>query len=145
LFEYLLRDIRNTERFGRRDSVIALHDCLPVNFEMAEREHRPEARTDPQMRFWWTGDVWKILPILAEYRPDMRIMVLDCQPTALVLLTNLDPDSGVLRESYHEITSRYLPLTLEDYGFDRLRSEISIMDSRALYDQQQLSRLLGRG
>jgi hypothetical protein len=144
LFEFLLRDIANTERFAQAGSVIALHDCCPINVEMTEREHRADARADRRRRQWWTGDVWKVLPILREYRPDIRLHVLDCPPTGLVLLTRLDPHSRVLPTKHAEIVARFRPQTLADYGFERFRREFPAGDSRAAFPPDALTRLLGR-
>lgn len=140
-FEFLLRDLINTERYCRPDSVIALHDCWPINTEMSEREHVPEQRSDRPTRAWWTGDVWKLLPILREYRPDLRVLVADCPPTGLVLLSGLDPNSRWLGECYDDIVARW-QMTLDDYGFDRFRAEFPTVDSRALMHEGALERAL---
>jgi len=142
LFEFLLRDTINTERFTGRDSVIALHDCYPVNVEMSEREHQPDKRVDEQTRFLWTGDVWKLLPILRQYRPDLRLVVLDCPPTGLVLLTNLNPTTGVLRENYDNIIRQFEALTLRDFGLDHFRSTFPALRSRSLCRSHALRNLL---
>lgn len=131
-FEFLLRDFFNTEKYCRADSMIVLHDCLPANVEMTEREHRPDERPDAATRHWWTGDVWKLLPILSEYRPDIRMVLVDAPPTGLVILTGLDPASRRLRDAYEAIVARYSPMTIADYGFNRLASEFPTSESAAL-------------
>lgn len=74
LHEVLLRDFINTERFANPRSLFVLHDCLPLNARMAERERRFGDEAEPdEIRDFWTGDVWKIVPILANNRPDLRI------------------------------------------------------------------------
>lgn len=40
-YEYLLRDFISTERYAHPSSVIAMHDCYPVNTEITEREYNP--------------------------------------------------------------------------------------------------------
>lgn len=110
-FEFLLRDIINTERASHPDGVIALHDCCPLWSQMTVRDYSllpPNAA--------WTGDVWKLIPILQEYRPEMRIDVLDCQPTGLVLLSNLTPGDTRLSEAYDEILARYMAVEIESFG-----------------------------
>lgn len=113
LFEYLLRDFIGTERHSRPEGVIALHDCCPFDHEMTTRDldNIPEAA--------WTGDVWKLLPILKRHRPDLRITVLDCKPTGLVLVTGLDPENRVLSDAYEEIVAEWIGVTLDGYGTDR--------------------------
>ena len=70
-------------------------------------------------RQWWTGDVWKLIPILRRFRPDLKITVLDAHPTGLVLLSNLDPNSTVLEDAYPEIVQEWQSVTLESFGLDR--------------------------
>lgn len=113
LFEYLLRDFIGTERASHPGGVIALHDCCPFSFEMTTRDLDNLPRGD------WTGDVWKLIPILREYRPDLEITVLDAAPTGLVLVSGLDPNSQVLRQAYDEIVARYIDLSLEEFGLAR--------------------------
>ncbi len=89
--EFVLRDFYNVERHCSPDALIVLHDAVPVNFEMTERERRPEARRDEAFSSYWTGDVWRVVPLLRRERPDLCIQVLDCPPTGLVLVSNLNP------------------------------------------------------
>jgi hypothetical protein len=143
-FEFLLRDFIGTERFCRKGSVVVLHDCHPVNVEMTEREHRLDARKDRATRKWWTGDVWKILPTLRKYRPDLFMTILDCPPTGLVVVTNLDPASTALRNSYDEIVSQHMPMTLEGYGLDRFRREFPTSESKRFAEGALLAQYVRR-
>jgi hypothetical protein len=106
LFEYLLRDIFNTEAMSDSRGIIALHDCMPFNVGMAARENRPELRSGPHAAAW-TGDVWKVVPIIRKYRPDLRVTMLDCQPTGLVCLSRLNARSTELREQYDAILAEF--------------------------------------
>jgi hypothetical protein len=76
--EYLLRDFSNTERYCRPGSVIALHDCLPVEHPMTERTANTRA-IDPRRKGMWTGDVWRTARLLKRRRPDLRILTLKCR------------------------------------------------------------------
>ena len=82
LYEYLLRDLIATERNSSPDGFIMLHDCCPFDHGMTTRDldNLPDGP--------WTGDVWKIIPILQAHRPDLKIDVLDCRTTGLVVLSN---------------------------------------------------------
>lgn len=124
-FEFLLRDFMNTEAASAAGGVIALHDCVPFNEEMSIRDHA--ARTTRS----WAGDVWKLLPILAEYRPDLKIEVLDCRPTGLVLVSNLNPRSTALKSAYAEILARYESVTLAAFGPQRFADSFTVIDARA--------------
>lgn len=116
LFEFLLRDFIGTERNSSPDGVILLHDCCPWTHEMTTRDldNLPDGP--------WTGDVWKMLPILQKYRPDLKIDVLDCKPTGLVAVSNLDPNNTILSDAYDEIEQAYMALDLE------------IFDPKVLFD-----------
>jgi hypothetical protein len=120
LFEYLLRDFIGTEKFCANTGIIMLHDCLPWNGPMAMRD-RASAKTAS-----WTGDVWKIVPVLKKYRPDLEIEILDAAPTGLVVVSNLDPRNTVLEDHYDEILKDFVDLTLDDYGVDRYFSALDI-------------------
>jgi hypothetical protein len=113
LFEFLLRDFFNTEAAGSKTSVIALHDCCPFGGGLTTRD------VDNRPRGPWTGDVWKLIPILQEYRPDLNIEVVGCAPTGLVVVSNLDPQNRVLQDKYDEILGRYLEVDLDTFGVKR--------------------------
>src|SRR5262249_31013805 len=65
--EFLLRDFINTERHCAPASVIAMHDCLPPGFYMTARDQDHPMTAKSRFGRWWTGDVWKLLPILKRY------------------------------------------------------------------------------
>ncbi|CAO4151149.1 class I SAM-dependent methyltransferase [Methylorubrum extorquens] len=109
LFEFLLRDFFNTEAICRRDSIIVMHDCLPVAAPMADRDPMQAGIRGRGTPFenWWTGDVWKIVPILKRYRPDLDVMLVDAAPTGLVIVTGLDPSSRTLKTNYEAIVEEF--------------------------------------
>lgn len=115
-FEFLLRDVYNTEAASTENGLIILHDCMPLNAEMTTR-NSAAVRTDP-MKAMWTGDVWKLVPILRKYRPDLEVVLVDCPPTGLVCITGLDPGSRVLSQRYREIVREFraVPDTVERIG-----------------------------
>jgi hypothetical protein len=98
LFEFALRDFVNTERHSRRSGVIVFDDILPRSVVEANRER---ATSD------WTGDIYSIVPVLAEYRPDLLTIPVDTRPTGLLLVMGLDPDSTVLADNYDDIVARF--------------------------------------
>jgi Glycosyltransferase 61 len=134
-FEYLLRDFIGTEAACHPRSLILLHDCVPANTRMALRQFQPGDSSERDTADWWTGDVWKLLPILREYRPDLRLHVLDCPPTGLVAITRLDPASSVLADCYYEIVDQHAASVLDE---DRLRSfwdKLELTASRPLCEE----------
>ena len=134
-FEFLLRDFINAEAACHRNSIIFLHDCLPMNERMAERLARFDETEDISTSYGWTGDVWRILPALKKYRPDLRIILLDCGPTGLVAVTNLNPDSMALAENYHRIVDETINLSLAILGLKQLWSMFPMIDTRRLVSQ----------
>lgn len=101
LFEYALRDFINVERHCSAGSVVLVHDCYPQDEVTAARE-----RTTRR----WSGDIWKLILCLREYRPELRVATLDVAPTGLAVITGLDPGSRVLSERYEEVCERFVPL-----------------------------------
>jgi predicted O-methyltransferase YrrM len=89
--EFVLRDFLNVENYCSKDSLVVLHDVLPQNFEMSERNRRPSMRRDKALAAGWTGDVWRLVPLLRHERPDLCIQVLDCPPTGLALISGFNP------------------------------------------------------
>lgn len=98
LAEYVLRDFINVERWANENAAIVIDDVFPEQLEMAERDRRFTA---------WCGDVYKIIPILLEYRPDLEIRIFSAfagpYRKGLALITNLNRKSKVLSENYDQI------------------------------------------
>ena len=124
LFEFLLRDFIGAEKASDPKGVIALHDCCPFSHEMTTRD----LSNLPKQA--WTGDVWKLIPILMEYRPDLKITVLDAAPTGLVLVSNLTPKSTTLEKKYDLIVKAYAEMTLRDFGLEAFNALFDYTDTR---------------
>jgi hypothetical protein len=122
-FEFALRDFMNVERHCRPDSLIALHDCLPVDDHMARRDPRDRSRA-AQSHYpnAWAGDTWKALWILQRYRSDLGIYAFDAPPSGLVVVTRLDPASTLLKHRYQEAIDAAGAIDLAGFyaGFDIL-------------------------
>lgn len=132
LYEFLLRDFINTERSCHARSVIVMHDCLPLNERMAERTQRWDSSEPDEIHDWWTGDVWKVLLILAKYRPDLRIHCIDCPPTGLVVVTGLNPQDRRLAAQYQEIEAEFRCVELSDIGIPAIWNLFPTLDSVAI-------------
>jgi tetratricopeptide (TPR) repeat protein len=91
LFEQALRDFVNLERYCGPNSVIMFHDTVPLD-EVTQRR-------EPVTHFS-TGDVWKTILCLKQYRPDLDIFTIATPPTGLTIVTRLDPRSTILAELY---------------------------------------------
>ena len=123
-FEFLLRDFINIEKHCRRNSIVFLHDCLPLDAHVGRRlSNDVRLRDRSACPDWWAGDVWKTLLIIVRVRPDLRVVLFDAAPTGLVAITGLDPSSTALADRYFELIDEYKDLSLMDKGradLDRL-------------------------
>lgn len=100
LYEYVLRDFINSEKLARKDSIIILHDTVPISEAAATRKI-------PVTGTAWTGDVYRIVPTLRKYRPDLKIETFNVAPSGLCFITNLDPNSTVLSDNYDKILNEF--------------------------------------
>lgn len=127
LFEFVLRDFINTERVCHPGSLILLHDTAPRDPFMATRNPYNHA-TMRQSKHpgWWTGDVWKIVPVLKHYRPDLKVTTFDAPPTGLTLVTGLDADNRTLSEQYDAIVSPELGCLWHDDGLGDYLARIAL-------------------
>jgi|WetSurMetagenome_2_1015567.scaffolds.fasta_scaffold70633_2 hypothetical protein len=105
LFEYALRDFINLEKYSSKRSLIVLHDCLPVDRISSQRNRTTQI---------WTGDVWKLIPCLRKYRPDLDIKLFDVSPSGLAVITNLNPKSKNLYINMKNICDEFISL---DYSY----------------------------
>jgi hypothetical protein len=136
--EYLLRDFINTERHCRRNAVVALHDCVPLELPMADRMSGAES-VDPRRRFMWTGDVWRTTLLLRRVRPDLQITVLDSAPTGLVLITNLDPASTKLCDGYAGFVQQMMGWSLESLTLPGFYQEIDLEPTHNLQSEEDIT------
>jgi tetratricopeptide (TPR) repeat protein len=98
LFEYVLRDFINVEKYSKPGALIFIDDIYPGHAAQAKRERVTRA---------WTGDVWKILPILKKYRPDLTLLKIDIRPTGLLVVCGMDASNTVLSNNYKKIVEEY--------------------------------------
>jgi hypothetical protein len=89
----------NVERYANPRTVIVFDDVLPRNQHEASREQCPGD---------WTGDVWKVPPLLRIYRPDLKILAVDTEPTGTCVVYNLNPTSKKLRNLYQVVLDNML-------------------------------------
>lgn len=94
LFEYALRDFINIEMYASSHTLVVMDDIFPGSPAQAARDRRTRA---------WTGDVWKLIPILRRYRPDLSLLLLDVFPTGLLCISGLNPRNTTLQEAYADI------------------------------------------
>ena len=105
-YEQALRDFANAEASCRHESIIMLHDINPVIPETATRERNT---------FWWAGDTWKIMLILAKHRPDLKIATVPAFPSGLAIITGLDPASTFIKDNFDAIVAEVANVSFDDY------------------------------
>ncbi|WP_344079518.1 class I SAM-dependent methyltransferase [Luedemannella helvata] len=99
LFEYALRDFMNIERHAAAHSVIVVDDMLPRSVAEAARD---------RVTRMWTGDVFRLIPVLEKYRPDLVCRPVDTRPTGVLVVFGADPTSTVLWDHYDDIVRAYV-------------------------------------
>ena len=96
LFEFVLRDFMNVERYSDWTSLIVLDDVLPRNVDEAARDRHTSA---------WTGDVFRVMDVLREHRPDLILLPMDTEPTGVLVVLGADPANDVLRDRYERLVA----------------------------------------
>lgn len=92
--EAALRDFMHVEQRAAHSALVVIDDILPNHAAQAARDRRTQV---------WTGDVWKLVPLLRRFRSDLALVVLDTAPSGLLLIGGLDPTNHTLRDSYNPI------------------------------------------
>ena len=137
VYEYLLRDFINTERHAKKSSIVFLHDCLPFNLNMTRRRMVVAGKGPGGS---WTGDVWKVLPILKKYRPDLSVHLLDCPPTGLVMITGLDPRSIVLDDNIFNIIDEFKESPGDVAALKAFRKSAALVQTREIRELVDLAK-----
>ncbi|QGZ96533.1 class I SAM-dependent methyltransferase [Terricaulis silvestris] len=127
LAEFALRDFINLETHAAPHSLIVIDDVAPGDILWAERERQSQA---------WTGDVYRMIPILREYRPDLEIAVFDATildfDKGIAVIGNLDPGNIVLRDAYAEIEERIKTGQWTAETTDGIRELLKVAPAEAL-------------
>jgi hypothetical protein len=103
-FEFALRDFINLEALCTPDSTILIHDVYPLDERTAARD---------RVTNFWSGDIWRLVLLLRERRPDLAVHTVAAAPTGLGIVRNLDPHSRYLRDHLDELVQSYLAM---DFG-----------------------------
>jgi hypothetical protein len=141
LFECLLRDFINVERHCKINSIILLHDCIPSDEYVGRRDiHDHKLKEQSTHPDWWAGDVWKVVDILSNFRPDLRLVMFDAIPTGLIGVTSLNPSSTLLRDRYFSLVEAYSGKTLIEHG-DTYYQSLNLFETRQYASFEALSTL----
>lgn len=129
VFEAALRDFINIERCASPDSVVAIHDCIPLDAVTSSRE---------RITNFWSGDIWKLILCLKKYRPDVSLVSVAAKPTGLGLVTGLDPENSILTECYEQIVAEFVPLGYDDIAAQE-HEALNVIEN----DMQKITRWIG--
>jgi hypothetical protein len=99
LSEFALRDFMHIEKCSHATGVIAIDDILPDRLEYATRDRNTKI---------WTGDVYRTIRILRQYRPDLEIRVYAIEMKGFCLVNGLDPGNTAIADNLREIQSRIM-------------------------------------
>jgi hypothetical protein len=117
LFEYALRDFMNVERFADWSSVIVFDDMLPRSVDEAARDRHTGD---------WTGDVFKVIPVLRQYRPDLLILPVDTAPTGVLVVLGADPTNEALKTHYDKIIETWITPDPQDIPVEILERQSAV-------------------
>lgn len=116
-FEQTFRDLVNTAKHAHENTVVAVHDMLPV--------HEIATLRDPVTGFW-TGDVWKMIYLVREFFPNLEIWTIPTYPSGLMLLKGFDgtaPEHAVWEQKAFDVMQKpFLPLDAEILALMNVRS-----------------------
>jgi hypothetical protein len=126
LFEFALRDFMNVEARSAWWSVAILDDIYP---------RIPVEATRERINFAWTGDVYKTLLVLQQYRPDLLLLPVHTEQTGLLVVLGLDAESRVLHDRYDDITDRFVVPDPQDVP-SQVLDRVGAWDAAALADSE---------
>jgi hypothetical protein len=104
-FAQVVRDLENIERWAHPGTVVVIHDVLPENAWQANRIQHGGA---------WTGDVWRIVHFLSEYRTELACHLLAVPPSGALIVTGLNPQHQGMSDIAAEL-DRSFPTDGPDY------------------------------
>ena len=99
LYEQALRDFIHLETYSGPQTVILLHDTIPLDEATQTRDCNTQ---------FHTGDVWKVVLCLKHHRPDLDVFTIAAPWTGLTVVTGLDPTSRLLADRYDEVIARFI-------------------------------------
>lgn len=116
LFEYSLRDFINLAKISADSSLFIFHDPLPWSYEMATRDYNSLPQGSA-----WTGDIWKLIPILIDIGMQENMNVLTSAPSGLLTIFNPKKELiAKLEKNFKKICTKWKSIELNSYGLTNL-------------------------
>ena len=136
LFEFALRDFINLAKISSEEALFLFHDPIPWSYRMATRNNKTLGRNNA-----WTGDIWKLVPILMDAGMKGNINLLTSAPSGLLAILN--PEKKIiakLEESYDEICAKWLDVELsQDWLLDLYQRNVFIKPEMYLRSLEKIS------
>jgi hypothetical protein len=126
--ETALTEFLHIEKIARHDSIIVLHDCLPLEVGITGRDATRAAPRNPKRRDWWLGDVWRTALYLKRHRPDLVMRAYGARPSGLICITGLDPTHRFTKADIDRAKAEMLDYDLSRIGIRRLFAEMEVQD-----------------
>lgn len=98
LIENVIKDFINIEAISHPGTIIVLDDIYPNHPVQAHRERETTV---------WTGDVWKIVPILRDIRPDLTLIPVNTFPAGTLIVCGADSRNKLLANGFDYILNRW--------------------------------------
>jgi hypothetical protein len=121
LFEQVLWDFVNVERHSDAQTMILLHDCLPLDAVTASRDRTTD---------FYCGDVWKAALALRRLRPELEMVTVRTPPTGLCLVRGLGAANRSLEQELPEVIETYRDLDFDYYSAHRHEMPVEIPNQR---------------
>lgn len=128
-FDQALKDFINIEHYSLPGTVVAFHDIFPVTPITAARDRET---------IFWLGDTWKVVLILKEMRPDLKIFTIPTFPSGLTLVTGLNANSQLLVQEMETIINHWMGIDLGSY-MDEIDTHLNVVNNEV----PVVSKLLG--
>jgi hypothetical protein len=90
LLDYTLRDFMAVEAVAALHTLILVPGIFP---------HESDQATIYRTGLGWVGNVWKLPGILKRYRPDLELLLVDTEPSGLLIVAGVDPNNTELSQS----------------------------------------------
>lgn len=108
-FDQALKDFINIEHYSKRKTIVVFHDIFPVTPITANRVRKTK---------FWLGDTWKVVLILKELRPDLKIITIPTYPSGLTFVTGLNSNSKLLSGQVEKIVEQWMGVEFDSYKGD---------------------------
>ena len=116
LFEYALRDFINLTKISSEKALFLLHDALPWSYKMTTRDYKTLQHGED-----WTGDIWKLIPILTDIGMKNSMKLLTLAPSGLLAILN--PEKEIidkLEKNLTDICSKWINKKLDSNELSNL-------------------------